>query len=255
MDVTGLIRPKTLSGANRAIWTKFVSVTGTRPISRALVAISVGATLVATMMIIVLHLLPDEGGVNPLHGMLSDYALQPDGWVFRLALVVMGIGSVPLWAVLVRHHVLRGWLPMVFMAVWCVGLIGIAIFSKDRVETNQTIHGGVHLWVTVAACGALPLVGLALGLRHRKHQSWRRYARSSLCLAVANIPCLLPFVIAFFLNVITHSERFSGPATGLIERIMAMLDIVSLIVLGIWAYAAAHNRAAVLVAKRQRKQA
>lgn len=249
MDVAELVRPGTAQQARHALWTRFVGITGTRPAARLLVTAGMGGTLLATAMVIVLHLLPNFGGVNPLHGMLSDYALRPDGWMFTTALVIIGAGSVALWALLVRHHVLRGWVPMVIMALWCVGLVGIAVFSKDRVETHQTIHGGVHLWFTAVACGALPAVGLLLGWRHRKHRHWRKFALTSFWLALANVPCLLPFVIAFFLNVATHSERFSGPATGLVERVMGGLDILALLVLGVWAYAAARNRRAVLIAK------
>lgn len=223
-------------------WPRFLDVTASRTLARWLVGSVVGATLVATALIIGLHLLPDEGGVSPLHGMLSDYALQPDGWAFRLALLIIGVASVTLSVVLIRHRVLWGWVAVMFMAMWCVGVMGIATFSKDRFETNQTIHGGVHLWFTASACAALPVVGLMLGLRHRRHEYWRGYARSSLYLALANVPCLLPFVVAFTLNVVTHSERFSGPATGLIERIMAGLDIASLIAFSLWAYTAAHQQ-------------
>lgn len=255
MDVTELIRAGTRGQTRHALWQRFVGVTGTKSAARLLVTAGMGGTLLATAMVVTLHLLPNFGGVNPMHGMLSDYALRPDGWLFRVALVIVGTCSIALWALLVRHHVARGWLPMAVMTLWCVGLVGIAVFSKDRVETNQTIHGGVHLWFTVVACGALPLVALILGFQHRKHRHWRKFAITSIVLALANIPCLLPFVIAFFLNVLTHSETYSGPATGLVERLMGGLDIVSLLVLGVWAYAAARNRRAVLMAKRARTNA
>jgi hypothetical protein len=251
VNVTELVRSGTRRAGRHELWVRFVSVTGTRSAARLLVTTGLGGTLLATALVITLHLLPNFGGVNPMHGMLSDYALRPDGWMFTSALVIIGVGSLALWALLTRHHVLRGWLPMTIMALWCAGLVGIAIFSKDRVETHQTLHGGVHLWVTVVACGALPAVGLLLGVRHRRHRHWRKYALTSFCLALANVPCLLPFVIAFFLNVATHSERFSGPATGLVERVMGGLDIVSLLVLGVWSYAAARNRRAVLLAKQR----
>lgn len=250
MNVAELVRTGTRSAGRQELWTRVVHLTGTRSAARLLVTTGIGGTLLATALVIALHLLPNFGGVNPMHGMLSDYALRPDGWMFTSALVIVGVGSLALWTLLARHHVLRGWLPMSIMALWCAGLVGIAVFSKDRVETHQTVHGGVHLWVTVVACGALPAVGLLLGLKHRKHRTWRRYALTSFWLALANVPCLLPFVIAFFLNVATHSERFSGPATGLVERVMGGLDIVSLLVLGIWSYAAARGRRAALAAER-----
>ncbi|MBO0839339.1 MAG: DUF998 domain-containing protein [Sciscionella sp.] len=225
------------------IWPRVLVLTGNPTLSRWAVRTGFATVLLGSAMVVGLHLLPDFGGVDPLHGMLSDYALRSDGWLFSLGLLVISIGSLALWGVLVRHRVLRGWLPMVFMAGWCVGLVCIALINKDANETNESIHGGVHLWVTAAGCASLPVVGVLIGLRHRNHGRWRGYARTSLSLALANVPCLLPFLIAFILNVATHSERYSGPATGLIERIMSVLDIVSLLVFGMWAMRATDDRA------------
>lgn len=251
MDATTAI-PRTAPAATRPAWTAFVRISGDHRVANALVTAGIAAALTATAMVLVLHLLPRAGGVNPVHGMLSDYALRPDGWVFEAALVLTGIGSLALAAVLVRHHVVRGFAAVTCLLVWCAGLVGIAVFAKDRTEVHQTIHGGVHLWFTAASCAALPLLGLLLGIRHWRHRYWRRFARWSVALSLANVPCLLPFVIAFFLNVMTHSERYTGPATGIIERVMSGLDIAALLLLGVWAYAAAHNRSAVLLAKRPR---
>lgn len=199
------------------------------------------AAAAGTIMIIALHLQRGYGGVDPIRGMLSDYALQPWGWVFKLGLIVTSAGSFVLWLALARHRVLHGRMASMAMAAWCVGLVCIAAFAKDRVPANYTIHGGVHLWVTALACGAMPVTCLVVGWRHRKHTTWHRHARLTFALALCNLPCVLPFVIAFTLNTLTGTEHFSGPATGLIERGMGLLDVGTLVVFGLWARHAART--------------
>jgi Protein of unknown function (DUF998) len=242
-----------VQSCSQAFWAGFVRITAGRRIAGVLVGIGLAAAAVATAMVVGLHMRAGADGVNPVRGMLSDYELVPDGWVFKLALVIAGCGSVALWAVLVRHHVLRGWICMVLMALWCAGLVGIALFPKDPFEGSPTDRGGIHLLATAVASAALPTVGVVLGLRHRRHAHWRRFARITRWLAVANMPCLLPFVIPFALNILTRTDRFSGPATGLIERIMGGIDVALLIVIGLWGYSAAHHREAVLLATGRRR--
>lgn len=239
VDVSGGDRPNALLTGDRPLWSLlFTAAPGSR-LSRWLIAGGIGAAAVATVLMLVLHLQRGSGGVNPVTDMLSDYALVPDAWVFHLSLIVVSGGSAALWLALARHHVLRGWLVSAGMAAWCAGLVCVALFTKDHVQGNATVTGGMHLYVTAIACGSLPLVCMIIGWRHRRHRNWGRYARAVFVLAVANVPCVLPFLIAFLLNRITGTESFSGPATGLIERIMGVLDICVLVVFGLWARRAA----------------
>ena len=160
--------------------------TTTRPIptalmiaNRLLVPFGLLAVTVATVMVVVLHLLPGWGGVNPITGMLSDYGVRPDGWVFDTALDVMSIGSALLLIKMAWHGVLRGRLSWILMVGWCVCLVGIASFTKDPNTADQTFRGALHLYSTAAACFCLPVAGLVLGRRHRSHPEWRRFALTS----------------------------------------------------------------------------
>lgn len=239
MDESGGDRPNVLLSGGDTLWSSlFTAKPGSR-LTRWLVTAGIAAEVAATIMMLVLHLQRGNGGVNPVTGMLSDYAFRPDSWVFNLSLIVTSVGSAALWLALVRHRVLRGWLVSIGMTAWCVGLLCVALFTKDHTQSNATVTGGLHLYVTATACGALPIVCMILGWRHRRHTVWRGHARTTFGLAIANVPCVLPFLIAFLLNRITGTEAYSGPATGLVERVMGLLDIAVLVALGLWAWRAA----------------
>jgi Protein of unknown function (DUF998) len=215
--------------------------------NRLLVPFSMAAVFVATVMVVVLHLLPEWGGVNPITGMLSDYGVRPDGWVFDTALDIMSLGSVALLVKMAWHGVVRGRAPFILMVSWCVCLVGIASFTKDPNTSAQTFRGALHLYSTAAACFSLPVAGMVLGWQHRRDPEWRRLAWTTQALALISVPCFLPFVISFFIIRITHSPGLAVP-TGLVERLMGVVDIAILVVLAVWAHRAAHTSTHLIAA-------
>jgi hypothetical protein len=206
--------------------------------NRLLVPFALLAITVAVVMIVGLHLLPGWGGVNPMTGMLSDYGVRPDGWVFDTALDVLSVGSVAVLVKMAWHGVVRGRTTYALMVSWCVCLIGIATFTKDPNTATETFRGSLHLWVTAAACVSLPVASMVIGWQHRRDPQWRRLAWTTQGLALISVPCFLPFVVSFFIIRLTHSAGLHVP-TGLVERVMGCLDIALIVVLAVWAHQAA----------------
>jgi hypothetical protein len=209
--------------------------------NRLLVPFALLATALAVTMVTVLHLLPDWGGVNPITGMLSDYGVQPDGWVFDTALDILSVGSVALLVKMARHGVVRGRATFVLMVSWCLCLVGIATFTKDPNTATQTLRGGIHLYATAAACVCLPVAAMVIGWQHRRDPEWRRWAYAAQGLSLISVPCFLPFVISFFIIRMTHSPGLAMP-TGLVERLMGGLDVVILVLLALWSHRASAIR-------------
>lgn len=206
--------------------------------NRLLVPFGLLATVLALVMVVVLHLLPGWGGVNPINGMLSDYGVQPDGWVFDTALDVLSLGSVAILVKMALHGVVRGRATFVLMASWCVCLVGIASFTKDPNTAAQTLRGSIHLYSTAAACVSLPVASLVIGWQHRRDPDWRKWAWVTQGLALVSVPCFLPFVISFFIIRMSHSLGLNAVPTGLVERLMGGLDVVIIVVLALWAHRA-----------------
>jgi hypothetical membrane protein len=213
-----------------------------RWVNRLLAPFALLATLVALTMVVGLHLLPGWGGVNPLTGMLSDYGVRPDGWVFDTSLDVLSVASLAVLVKMAVHGVVRSRASVILMLSWCLCLVGIATFTKDPNLGNQTFEGSLHLWVTAAACASLPLAGIAIGWRHRRDAEWRRFAITTQVLAALSIPCFLPFIISFF---VIRFEHIGGPPelpTGLVERLMGLVDVAIVVVMALWSQRAARAR-------------
>lgn len=219
-------------------------------LARMLVWLGHGALAFAAVLLVVLHVDPRwGGGCDPVTAMLSEYADTPGWWIWDLALAATSGGSVAVVMALRRTGLLLGRAAAAWLALWCVAIALVAVFSKDPQGGAITLTGKLHLYATGVACAALPAAGLALAQRHRTHPRWRRVATWTRGLAVASIPFFLPFIIPFTVNVLLGSSRIPTPATGLIERVMAGLELVLLALLGVWArQAAAHREPALAVA-------
>lgn len=187
-----------------------------------------GSGLFGVGTLVALHLLPGFGGVDPVEAMLSDYARGPAGAWFRDAVLAVALASGLLGRFLARVGLLRGPLAVTAMVTWCASLLGIVLFTKDPAHVPLTAEGAAHLWVTSISCVSFPVLCLALGWRFRAD----RRARLLGGLALANALCMLPFVFAFFLG--SGSNRFEGMGTGLLERAMITVDLLSVLVLLAW---------------------
>jgi hypothetical protein len=217
----------------------------------ALVPFGLLAVALAVVMVVALHMLPGWGGVNPITGMLSDYGVRPDGWVFDTALDIMSVGSVAVLIKMAMHGVVRGRATFVLMVSWCLCLVGIATFTKDPNTAAQTLRGSIHLYVTAAACVSLPVAGMVIGWQHRSDPDWRRYAWITQGLALISVPCFLPFVISFFVIRFSHVTGPSEVPTGLVERLMGGVDVAILVVLALWGHRASRTRQQAAVAVEQ----
>ncbi|WP_342781630.1 DUF998 domain-containing protein, partial [Amycolatopsis rhizosphaerae] len=213
----------------------------TDPLARMLAWAGHGAFAVAATLLVVLHLDPDwGGGENPVTAMLSEYALTPGHWAWALALTLTSAGSVAVLVSLRRTGVLAGAAAPAWLAVWCVAIALVAVFSKDPQGGAVSLTGKLHLYATGVSCAALPVAGLVLARTHRAHPSWHRFARWSRWLALASVPFFLPFIVPFAVHVL-FSRGFPTPATGLVERIMAGLELALLALLGGWAHHASRS--------------
>jgi len=199
---------------------------------------AVAAVLAATGFLVVLHVDRRWGPIDPVRAMLSDYAWCPGWWMWAAAMLLTSAGSVVVLAVLRRHRVLHGRLATVAMTAWCAGLAAVALFTKDPQGNAVTLVGKVHLGATGVSCVSLPLAGWLIGRSPRNCVEWPGFARWSRILAYAAVPFFLPFLIPFAANVL-FGQHLPTVATGLVERVMAALELVELLVLAAWAWRAA----------------
>ncbi|MCP2260376.1 Protein of unknown function (DUF998) [Streptoalloteichus tenebrarius] len=213
-------------------------VLGNGRLGRALVATGLAFVVLSHALLVGLHLLPDLGGVDPVRELISDYALGPTGWVFSLALCAGALGSAALVLVLSSLAVLHDRATRAAMAVWCVGLVGVAVVPPGRLTVGvlADVTVAAHFWLAATTCVSLPVAGVAVGWRHRRHDHWRRFALPTLGLCLADALCLLPIAVTVTAHHLLGGTWSLASAFGLLERLAVMLDTVVLVVLGLWAW-------------------
>ncbi|WP_285485685.1 DUF998 domain-containing protein [Amycolatopsis taiwanensis] len=201
-----------------------------------------GAFIFAAVLMAALHLVPQWGGdANPVTAMLSEYAYAPGRWMWALALTATSAGSAAVGIALHRTGLLTRW-AATWLVVWCVAIFLVAVFHKDPQGGAVSLTGKLHLYATGIACAALPIAALALARRHRTRPPWHRFATWTRRLAVTAIPFFLPFIVPFALNMALGEGKIPTPATGLVERLMAGLELALLALLAVWAHRAATER-------------
>ncbi|NKQ55978.1 DUF998 domain-containing protein [Amycolatopsis sp. K13G38] len=194
----------------------------------------------AAALLVLLHLIPALGdALDPVTAMLSEYAYTPGRWIWALSLTLTSAGSVALLIALHRNGILRDRIAGFALSAWCVGILAVAVFVKDPQGGAVSLTGKLHLGATAVACATLPVAGLALARRHSGDPRWWRWAVWTRRLALASIPFFLPFIVPFILNTVAGTQVLPTVATGLIERLMAALELVLLTVLATWARGAA----------------
>lgn len=208
-------------------------------LARSLAWAGHGAFVFAAVLMAALHLVPGwGGGDNPVTAMLSEYAYSPGSWMWALALTVTSAGSAAVGVALYRTGLLTR-KAATWMVLWCVAIFAVAVFRKDPQGGAVSMTGKLHLYATGIACAALPMTGLMLARRHRACPTWDRFAVWTHRLAVTSIPFFLPFIVPFALNMALGATKIPTPATGLVERLMAGLELALLAVLAVWARRAA----------------
>lgn len=205
--------------------------------ARLLVPGALAAFAGAVVLLAVLHVDRRLAPLDPVSTMLSDYALSQGRLLWDGALLLTSSGSALLLVALYRRGLLANPALVAAKALWCVSLLAVAVFAKDPQGGAITATGKIHLYASAVTCLSLPVVGWAMGRRHRDDPRWRRFATWSRRLALAAIPFYLPFIVPFAVNVVLGGH-LPTVATGLVERLMMLLEIALLGVLGYWAHRA-----------------
>lgn len=198
---------------------------------------------IAAVLLGVVHLDPELGGIDSVTAMLSDYGLVRGWWLWDLSLVATSVGSLAVLVAMRRQAILARGAAMSCMGLWCGCVLLVAAFTKDPQGGAVTLTGKIHLYATALSCASLPIAGLALGRQHHARPGWQSFARWARWLAAASIPLFLPFILPFAGTVLLGSRALPSLPTGLIERLMAVLDLAVLVTFALWSWHATRNPA------------
>jgi hypothetical protein len=209
-----------------------------RTAGRLGIVASVGAVAILGVM----HLVGPSSAVDPVRRTISEYALVPGGWLFDVAVVVLALGSAAVLGALVAVGLTRALsAPSVLVGLWCVGLLLVVAFEKTNWSIGPSVSGYIHRYASLAAFVALP-VGALLLVRHwRGDRRWRAFTRPVTALSTLALASFLPIVVAIAARGVLAVPWWRAVPLGLLERVLALAEVVVVVILGAWAVARAER--------------
>lgn len=207
---------------------------------RSLALAGIAAVLVGVGMIGALHVTGPSAELDPMRRTISQYALLETGAVFNVAVVVLALGSAATLLALIR----TGLVPVrssgaLALLLWCVGLVAVVYFPKHNWSVGPSIEGTIHRYASVVAFVSLPVAALLIGRRWRRDERWRGPAAVTTGLGVLALLCFAPIAVAFALHPITGVPWWRAIPLGGVERLLALVEVVTVVHLAWWAIRAA----------------
>lgn len=202
-------------------------------VTRVLRAAEATGILLGVILIGMLHLIPPTRGIDPVSVTISEYGRSPLAAVFVAAVVLIAAGSAATLVLLVRAGTCRAWsLPAIGLALWVVGMVGVAAFQKADWAAGATLSGYTHRAASLLAFIALPIAVLALSAAARRRLvDDRRALTVALGLAATVLAAMA--VLGVFIGI---AEARGLPwwtmmPLGLTERAVVAVELVALALL------------------------
>ncbi|QIG38996.1 DUF998 domain-containing protein [Microbacterium sp. 4R-513] len=206
-------------------------------VTRALRAVELACLALGVLLIGVLHVVAPTNGIDPLRLTISQYGRSPLAAEFVTGVILIAVGSAATLVLLVRTGVCRPLsVPSVGMALWVLGMLGVALFPKADWAAGATWVGYLHRSASVIAFLALPIAILALAAREARRRGRLRrdsgFDHRLLTMAlVLGSAILLAIVVAGVLIAIAESTGTPWWILfpiGLGERVLVGAELVAL---------------------------
>lgn len=167
---------------------------------------------------------------------ISQHQLRPTGWIFGVAMALLAAGSVAIVVSLVRQRLSRGSSAGVAaLLVWSAGLLVVAAFPKHDWSIGPSFSGYVHRAGGVVAFLSLPLAALLISAPWWRHPRWRRPARVVTALGAATLVWITGVAVVVVRATLDDLAWWRVMPFGAVERGLALLEVATLVALGVWA--------------------
>lgn len=178
-------------------------------------------------------------GINLLKATLSQHALRDEGWAFDGAVLLLAAGSAGILASLIISGIARMRSPATLaLCGWCTGLTLVAAFTKHDWSAGPSPSGYAHWTGSVMAFLSVPLAAVLLARPWFGDPRWRLHAGLTIGLAVVSMLCFLPIVTAMGIHLVLGIPWWQVVHLGLVERVLALAEIVVVLAVGRWAISA-----------------
>lgn len=206
-------------------------------------AIGALIAVVGTVLIFAaLHLVPPTSDISPVTRTISEYALTTSAWAFNLGVLLLVAASVAVFsgvAMLGRVRVVGA----VFGAIWAAGLLTLVSFPKHNWALGSVSNTGqVHRLASLVAFLALPIAVITIA-RRRGRATDQPSARWAFWLGLLSLAWFSPMLYAIFTAPLTGTPWWRAIPLGLVERGLALTEVLSLVALAVLVLRSARSSA------------
>ncbi|GAA2905290.1 hypothetical protein GCM10010472_74400 [Pseudonocardia halophobica] len=199
-------------------------------------------------VVLILGLTLAVSRVDPVRRTISEYALHPDlKPVFDVGVLAFAAAAL---CVLVAHaraglvRAVSGASSGLVLAA--VGLVAVVVFEKTNWAVGPSVGGTIHRYASLVAFLALPVAAILVARRYRRAAApergpWARPAAWVRWLAVASLLWFTPILVGFAQRPFTGVSWWQAVPLGLIERGLALTEVLVVVALGLWGLAAARR--------------
>lgn len=181
--------------------------------------------------------------INPLRRTISEHGLGPQGWIFAVAVVLLAAGSAAIGVGLARRK-LAGVVGTLALMSWSVGLLVAATFPKHDWAVGPSLNGTIHRWGSVVAFVSLPIAALIIA-RPWRHPEWRSSAVIAYVLGIGSALVIAGMATVMWIGSRSGLAWWQVMPLGLAERVLAGVEVATLVALGVWASRSAQSRSVV----------
>lgn len=200
------------------------------------------AVLLTVVMVGALDLRRASTSVTLLRRTISEYALGPHRWVFDTAVILLAVGSLAIVGVLVSRGLTR-WTSggaLAFVA-WSAGLTLVVLFPKHNWAVGPSMSGDIHRVGSLVAFLSLPLAATLLARPWLRHEVWGGHARWAFGFGLLSALSFAPILYAVVVDAVVGTPWWRVVPLGYVERLLVLVEVVAVLVVGVWAIAAAHR--------------
>lgn len=201
-------------------------------------------------VVLVLGLTLTVGQVDPIRRTISEYGLlagvKP---VFDTGVLAFAAAVLCALVALVRAGLVRAVSgASAGLVLAAAGLGAVVMFEKTNWAVGPSVGGTIHRYASLVAFLALPIAAILLARRHRRaagtgpeprpgarHAAWSRW------LAVASLLWFAPILVGFAQRPFTGVSWWRAVPLGLVERGLALTEVLVVVALALWGLAAARR--------------
>src|SRR4051812_47806484 len=173
-------------------------------VTSALRVVELGSIALGVVLIGILHVVSPTNAMNPLTVTISQYGRSPLAAVFVAGVVLIALGSTATLILLVQSGVCRAWsVPGFALALWVVGMMGVALFQKADWAAGATFDGYLHRAASVIAFLSLPVGILTLAFREGRRRRtaapsrWDRHLLGAAAVLAAVVLAVIVLLAVF----------------------------------------------------------